>query len=464
MFHIIWPVLTIGLSLFLVIFEILWIVRRDEDYYRLLRFWARILLLNFAIGVASGLVMEFEFGTNWQPFTYAAGGFFGNILGLEGTLAFMLEAGFLGIMMFGWRRVPRGLHLFATIMVALGSSLSAFWILVANSWMQTPSGGYFAASGAFVVTNFGKAIMNPDMPMATVHMWIAALETSAFAVGGISAWYLKRKRHVNVFLKTFRITLIVAIVTSPLQIYFGDAQGLTIKQLQPTALAAMEAHWKTNPKGVGASWNLLAWPDRKAQDNAWSIQIPDGLSIITTRSLTGQVTGLRAFPRKDQPPILIPFYGFRVMVLISFLLLFLAIWTLVAWLRGRLRAGKIVNHPRLLAAWIAAVPLGYLAVETGWLTREEARQPWIIFNVLRTQDASSNLPPAVVALSLAALGLIYALLIVLFIVFARRIIIQGPDSGAQISGPKRSPAAGETGSTAPDTSGLRPNYEQEGGD
>ncbi len=430
MFHIIWPVLTIGLSIFLVILEILWLVRKEQVYYRHLRFWAKLLLLNFSIGVATGLVMEFEFGTNWEPFTTAAGGFFGNVLGLEGTLAFMLEAGFLGIMMFGWKRVPKGVHLFATIMVAVGSSLSAFWILVANSWMQFPTGGHFDASGVFIVDNFWKAIDNPDMPVATVHMWVAAIETSAFVVGGISAWFIWKRRNAEAFLKTFKIALVVAIVATPLQILVGDTQGLKLNEFQPEKLAAIEAHWNTNPPGVGAPWNIVAWPDRQAQKNVWQLQVPNVLSLLETRTLTGEVKGLASFPRADQPPIVIPFYAFRLMVLIGFFLFFLMAWTVVLWARKRLDPETLPNRKWFLSAWMAALPLGYIAVETGWVTREEGRQPWVIYQVLRTSNAYSTLPAWAVGLSLAVLFIIYAGLGVLFIVYARRILKKGLDAPA----------------------------------
>jgi len=426
MFHIIWPVLTVGLSIFLVIIEILWLRTKDDDYYRHLRFWSKLLLINFSIGVATGLVMEFEFGTNWQPFTEAAGGFFGNMLGFEGTLAFMLEAGFLGIMMFGWEKVPRGIHLLSTILVAFGGSLSAFWIIVANSWMQTPAGGHFV-NGRFVLDNFAKALFNPDMATAAPHMWIACIETTVFVVGGISAWYLLRKRNSSFFLKTFKIAAAVAMIVTPLQIYLGDAQGLGVFHDQPAKLAAMEAHWRTNPPGEPASFSVLAWPDRAQQRNLFDLKIPYLLSLLETRTLTGQVRGLASFPRSDQPPVVIPFYGFRLMVLIGVLLFALMVWTIVAWLKGRLSADSIGSHRWLLKCWIAALPLGYLAVEAGWLTREEGRQPWIIYGVLRTQDAYSRLPAWAVDLSFFGLLVIYAILGALFVVFVRRFLQKGPD-------------------------------------
>ncbi|HUX22597.1 MAG TPA: cytochrome ubiquinol oxidase subunit I, partial [Spirochaetia bacterium] len=282
-------------------------------------------------------------------------------------------------------------------------------------------------NGVFVVDNFWKAINNPDMPIAAAHMWVAAIETTAFVVGGISAWYIWKRRFVGPFLTTFKICLIVAIIATPLQIFIGDTQGLKLNQLQPEKLAAIEAHWTTNPPGQGAPWNIIAWPDPSAQKNSWELQVPYVLSILETRSLTGQVKGLKEFPPADRPPIVIPFYAFRLMVLIGFLLFFVMLWTVILWARKRLTSDRAPRHKWLLYAWMAALPLGYLAVETGWLTREEGRQPWVIYHVLRTSNAYSNLPPWAVALSLVILFVIYVGLGTLFLVFAKKILMKGPN-------------------------------------
>jgi cytochrome d ubiquinol oxidase subunit I len=426
-FHIMWPLLSIGLSLLAAVLEALWLKTGDETYYRHARFWSRLLVLNVAVGVASGVPLEFLFGTNWAGFSIATGGFFGNILGFEATMAFMLEAAFLGIMVFGWHRVPRGIHLLATCMVAFGASLSAFWIMVANSWMQTPAGGHMEG-GRFVVTNYFQAIFNDDMPLGASHMWVAALETTAFVVGGVSAWYLLKNRHPDFFRKSFMIAFLAAIMLAPVQIWLGDAAGRLIARTQPTKLAAIESHWRTNAPGTGAPLKILAWPNQEKQDNDWTfIQIPDGLSLLVTHSLTGRVRGLRDFPREDQPPVAIPFYGFRLMAGIGFLLAFLMLWTLWAWGRGKLAPGQLAAQKWLLRAWVAAVPLGYVAVEAGWWTREVGRQPWVIYGLLRTADAASPIPAAAVATSLSIFFMVYNLLFVVFLVFAWRILKQGPD-------------------------------------
>src|SRR5271157_3303049 len=356
MFHILWPVATIGISLFLVFIESCWIRTGKEEYYRHARFWSRLFFLNVALGVATGIPLEFQFGTNWSAFSRAGGDFFGHMLGYEAAMAFMLEASFIGIMMFGWKRVSPQLHLFATSMVALGASLSAFWIVVANSWMQTPAGGFFD-KGKFAVTDHVQAIFNPDMVWSVPHMWVAALEISVFVVGGLSAWYLHKNRHKDFFLASFKWAVIAAIVITPLQIWLGDGAGRGAYEYDPAKLAAFEAHWHTNPQGRGAPFIVLAWPDPEKQDNRWSVEIPNLLSLLTTHTMTGQVRGLREFPRENRPPVVMPFYAFRIMVAIGTALFLLMLWTLWVWRRGGLDAGRVSARKWLLRAWMAALPL-----------------------------------------------------------------------------------------------------------
>jgi cytochrome d ubiquinol oxidase subunit I len=426
-FHILWPIVTIGVSLFLVVIELLWLKTRDPDYYYHARFWSKLFLLNFTIGVVSGIPLEFEFGTNWTRFSSFSGEFFGNILGFEGAMAFMLEAGFLGIMLFGWMRVTPGIHFFSTCMVMLGASLSALWILIANAWMQTPAGGHIE-NGHFRVDNYFEAIFNPNMPQSFSHMWLACLETSLFVIGGISAWYIYRKKHPAFFLKSFKVALIAAVAIAPLQIAVGDLQGRDIYQTQPVKGAAIEAHWETNPPGTGAPWNLLAWPDKEGQKNTWAIQLPNVLSILATASLQGRVLGLKEFPGADRPSeIGTIFYTFRIMVGIGFFFLGLMLWTMGAWVKGKLTLERVDNNRFLLRAWIASIPLGYLATECGWMVRELGRQPWAVYGLLRTQDAASLLPVTSVAVSLTLFVAVYLLLLAVFLIFAVRIIRKGPD-------------------------------------
>jgi cytochrome bd ubiquinol oxidase subunit I len=427
LFHILWPVLTIGLSLFLVVTESLWLRTGDVAWYHHSRFWGRLFLLNFGVGVVTGLPLEFEFGTNWAVFSQTAGGFFGNMLGFEGAMAFMLEAGFLGIMVFGWQRVPWAMHLTATVMVAFGASMSAFWILVANSWMQTPAGGHME-NGRFVLDSYLQAILNPDMPWGFSHMWVACLETSLFVIGGISAWHLLRGRDVAFFRKSFLLVAGLAVIVTPLQIWIGDSSGKVVFKEQPAKGAAIEGHWNTNPPGQAADWAIVAWPDKAQQRNDWQVTVPGVLSWLATGSLRGQVAGLRDFAPNDQPPLLpLIFYAFRIMAGIGFALFVLMLWTGWAALSGRLRPSVITSQKMLLWAWVAAIPLGYIAVDMGWTVREVGRQPWIIHGLLRTSDAVSYLPVESVAFTTAGFFLIDSLLLTIFVIFAYRIACSGPD-------------------------------------
>ena len=436
--HIVWPILSIGLSLFLLIVEILWLKTGNIIYYRHARFWSRLFLLNFGVGVITGIPLEFQFGMNWAPFSIQNGDFFGNILGFEAAMAFMLEAGFLGIMLFGWDRVRPGAHLFATAMVAFGASLSAFWIMSANAWMQTP-GGVHVEDGHIVVDSYYKAIFNPGAFASITHMWTACVETTLFLLGGISAWHLLKQRHQEFYLASFRLALFSVIFIAPLQIILGDISGNVVAEHQAPKLAAMEAHWETNPEGEGASWVALAWPDQDNQRNAWALTIPYGLSLLTTGSLTGKVTGLREFPKEDQPPVLLPFVAFRLMIAIGFALAFLMLWSIITLSKGGLKLPALNNQRNLLWAWVAAAPLGYIAVEAGWITREVGRQPWIVYNIMRTKDAATALPSSLVLSSLAGYTLIYLLLLAAYLYFAKKIIIQGPDLSSPLPQLERKP-------------------------
>lgn len=426
LFHILWPTLTIGLSIFLVTVEALWLKTGDPDYYHHARFWSKLFALNFGIGIVSGLPLQFQLGTNWGPYAVATGEFIGNILGFEASMAFMLEAGFLGIMLFGWQRVPRPMHLFATAMVAFGASLSAFWIMAANAWMQTPTGAHLEGQRV-VIDSYFDAIFNPDMPWAVSHMWVACLETSLFVIGGISAWYILRNRQVSFFFKAFRLAFISAILIAPLQILLGDMSGLSVAKHQPAKLAAMESHWHTNPPGSGAAWVAFAWPDEEQQRNRWALEIPYLLSLIITHSPHGEVKGLREFPRTERAPVLLPFYALRIMILIGFVLFALMLWTAWAWRKGYLTPAKITTQRALLRAWIAAIPLGYIAVDAGWITREVGRQPWLVQGWLRTADMASTLPAPAVLSTLLAYGLVYSGLFIVFLFLAIRLVRKGPD-------------------------------------
>ncbi|EUC13905.1 UNVERIFIED_ORG: cytochrome bd-I ubiquinol oxidase subunit 1 apoprotein [Burkholderia sp. CF145] len=426
-FHILWPILTISLSAFLFLVEALWIKTGDVMLYRQARFWSKLLVLNFAVGVVSGIPMEFQFGTNWAGFSQYAGQFIGNILGFEGAMAFMLEAGFVGVMLLGWGRVPRGVHLFATGMVALGSSISAFWIMVANSWMQTPA-GYAVVDGKIEVTNYLAAIFNPDMVWGVSHMWVAAIETGMFVIAGISAYNLFRRRHPDFFARSFKIALAVLVIAAPLQVWLGDSSGVSVFETQPAKGAAIEGHWHTNAPGTGASWSLLAWPDKTAQRNDWSLEVPGMLSVLGTHSLHGQVKGLTDFKPEDQPPMLpLLYYAFRVMAGIGFCFMLLAFWTVYALRKARGSLDALLARRKLLLAWVLCIPLPYVAVEAGWIVREVGRQPWVVYGLLRTSQAASTVAPSSISLSMVMFFAFYVVLLVTFFVLARRWLRTGPD-------------------------------------
>jgi cytochrome d ubiquinol oxidase subunit I len=295
--------------------------------------------------------------------------------------------------------------------------------------MHTPTGGHFE-NGRFVITNHMEAIFNPDMPWGVSHMWIACIEISIFVIGGISAWYLKKGRFTDFFIKSFKMAMVGAIVVTPLQIWLGDGSGQAVYLHQPTKLGAIEAHWETNPPGKSAPWKLLAWPDKNKQENLWEIDIPYGLSLLLTHSATGQVKGLKDFPKEDQPPVLVPYYAFRVMIAIGGFLFLIMIWTLLAWKKGDLSPGRIGTRKWLLNAWMAAIPLSYLAMEAGWVTREVGRQPWMLYGLLRTQDSATSLQASTVGASLLTFAIVYPLLFALFLLFARQIIAKGPEEEA----------------------------------
>jgi cytochrome d ubiquinol oxidase subunit I len=425
MFHILFPVLTIGLSLYLVVVESLWLLTKQEIYYRMYRFWVKIFAINFAIGVVSGIVLEFEFGTNFSQFSQKVNSVFSPLLAFEVMTAFFLEAGFLGIMLFGWTKVHRGIHFLATCLVSLGSVLSAFWILAANSWMQTPD-GYELVNGKFMVTDFAAAIFNPSSLTRMGHMTVASFETSAFVVAGISAYFLIKERHVPLFRRSLGIALIMAALFSLLQIYVGDKSGRQVYHHQPAKMAAIEAHWETNTKG-GAPFAVIALPDMENERNRFELSIPSLLSLLVTQSPQGRVRGLKEFPRGDRPNVFILFWSFRLMVGIGFLLFFVMVWAAFLWWRGRLYASR-----SFLWTLLMVHPLGFIATELGWVTTEVGRQPWLVYHLMRTADGVSPIPPANVLWSLSLFLIIFSLILVIYFYYILKTLRVGPDLDSPI--------------------------------
>ncbi|MGH1392519.1 MAG: cytochrome ubiquinol oxidase subunit I [Trichormus sp.] len=435
-FHMLWPVLTTGMGIYLVIVEGIWLKTKNPDYYLHARFWSKFYVLNFGIGVATGIPMEFQFGTNWAPFSEAVGNFFGSVIGFEASWAFMLEAAFLGIMLFGWERVNPAIHYLSTILVAVGANLSTVWILTANSWMQTPAGGELV-NGKFVVHDYFQAILNPFMVNSVLHMFFATLETSLFVIGGISAWYILQQRHAEFFAKSLKIALAAAIAVAPLQIYIGHLSGEQVYHYQPTKLAAMEAQWESTPAGEPADWSLLAIPNEKAQKNDWEITIPNALGYILEfkQNLSEPVRGLKEWQPSDRPHMIgLIYYAFRTMIAIGFFFAGLMLLSTLQWLRGKLAAENISQQRWLMRAWVLAAPLGYIAVESGWIVRCVGRQPWTLYGQIRTVDSASQLPASNVLTSLTGFAVVYTILFITAMYFGSRIIRTGPNLELPIPG------------------------------
>ena len=393
--HILWTPLTIGMSWLLFFLEVAWLRSGDERWYKLNRFFEKIFIINFGAGVATGVTMEMAFGILYGPFSQAVGPFFGNILGFETITAFMYEAGFIGLMVFGWGKISKGMHLFATLNVGISSSLSAMWILVANSWMQTPN-GVVLKDGLFQVENWWHAIINDNFIWGFPHMWVATIELSLFVFASVSAWFILKNRQADLFAKLLKPTLLALLIVTPLQIFIGDSAGKDVADTQPTSLAAMEGHYHTYlPDGKpNTNWNLIAFPNANNDGNVFQIAIPHVLSLLETHTWDGTVKGLDQFAPQDRPDVWVPFYAFRAMVAIGFFLFFVALWGNWLRLRGKLDGVSLRKNKWFLRAVIFAGFLPYLAIWTGWWVREIGRQPWVVYGLMRTYEGVSHMSVA----------------------------------------------------------------------
>jgi len=417
-FHILFPSFTIGLACFIAMLESVWLIRKRAFYLHISRFWTRIFALSFGMGVVSGVVMSYQFGTNWARFSARTANVLGPLLAYEVQTAFFLEATFLGILLFGRNRVPKPFYTFAALMVAIGTLISAFWILSANSWMQTPA-GFEMRDGVVHVTDWMQAIFNPSFPYRFAHMVVACFVTTGFAVVAVNAWYLLRGEH-RIFAKhTLSMTLWLLTVLVPAQLVIGDMHGLNTLEHQPAKVAAIEGHWE--PK-QGAPLVLFALPDQKNERNDFEISIPKLGSVILTHSLDGKVPGLKEWPPQDRPYMPIVFWAFRIMVGCGVLMLGIVAWGAV------LRARKRLFDNRLfLRACLFSGPLGFIAIIAGWFTTETGRQPWLVYNVMRTVDgASPGVPGSSVLLSLILFAVAYTIIFGAGSYFILRMIRQGP--------------------------------------
>ena len=419
-FHIIFPSITIGLASYLAVLEGCYLKTHNPVYKQLYLFWSKIFAVNFGMGVVSGLVMAFQFGTNWSGFSEFAGSITGPLLTYEVMTAFFLEAGFLGVMLFGWNKVGPRLHFFATCMVALGTFMSTFWILASNSWMQTPQ-GYIIENGVVVPTDWLAVIFNPSFPYRLAHMAIAAFITSALLVVATGAWHaLKGKRDAAVN-KMLSMGLGLLIVLVPLQVLVGDMHGLNTLKYQPAKIAAVEGHFK-NEGNEPTPLILFGIPDMEAEETKYKLEIPALGSLILTHSLDKQVPALTEFAKEDRPNSTIVFWSFRIMAGLGMLMLLLALWG--NWLRRGQRWG---NKPLFLRFAVLMGPSGLVAVLAGWFTTEVGRQPWVVYGVQRTVDAVSGHGVLPMTISLAVFIVIYCSVFGVGTYYLLHMLKKGPD-------------------------------------
>jgi cytochrome bd ubiquinol oxidase subunit I len=426
-YHIIFPTLSMGLAVFLMVLRALELKTGQARWREAGIFWSRIFALSFGMGVVSGVVLSYEIGTNWGRFSELAGPVVGPLMSYEVLSAFFLEAGFLGIVLFGRNRVGPRLHFFATCMVALGTLMSAFWILSANSFMHTPA-GYHIANGVLQVQSWTQVVFNPSFPYRFAHMVSATYLTTSFVVIAVGAWHVLRKQHAEFGALMLKFGLGAAAVLAPLQVLLGDLHGLNTLEHQPMKVAAMEGHWETAGE---VPLLLFAWPDQAQAMNHFELKVPKLGSVILTHDPQGVVRGLNEVPPQDRPPVAIVFWSFRIMVGCGLVMLALTAWGLLRWWRGRLAKDGIYLRLLLLSG-----PLGFIAVLAGWVTTEVGRQPWVVHGVLRTEHAASIVPTASVAASLTGFILVYGVLFYAFARFFAHLVRKGPQSSAAEPAPE----------------------------
>jgi cytochrome d ubiquinol oxidase subunit I len=416
-FHIIFPAFTIGLASWLAFLAGMYLKTRRTLWRELYLFWLKIFAVSFALGVVSGIVMSFQFGTNWAELSARAGNILGPLLAYEVLTAFFLEATFLGVMLFGWRRVQPRMHFFATCMVALGTLISTFWIIAANSWMHTPA-GFSLVDGVFEPENWWHIVFNPSFPLRLAHMTLAAFITTCFVIGGISAVYLLRQRHREAAQLMLKLSICFAAIAVPLQVVIGDLHGLNVRDHQPMKLAAIEGHWET---GRGVPLLLFAWPDPARETNHYEVSVPKLGSLILTHEIDGEVAGLKEVAPELRPPVAPVFFAFRTMVGIGVLMLTLVAWSAVQWRRGRLFESKLV-----LRAWMLMTPAGFIAVLAGWYTTEIGRQPYVVYGLLRTSQAATAIDAGSVITSLIVFATVYLFVFIAGTYYLLKLLRRGP--------------------------------------
>src|SRR5712671_3513468 len=417
--HIIFPAITIGLASYLAVLEGLWVWRKDTVYRDLYHFWSRIFAVNFGMGVVSGLVMAYQFGTNWSYFSRFAGGVTGPLLSYEVLTAFFLEAGFLGVALFGWNKVGPGLHFFATIMVAIGTLISATWILASNSWLHTPQ-GFEIVNGRVVPVDWLQVIFNPSFPFRLAHMTLAAYLATALFVGASGAWHVLRGRATPANCRMLSMAMWMILAVTPIQMGVGDAHGLNTLKYQPAKIAALEGHWANTP-GESVPLILFGLPDMTAETTHHAIEVPYLGSLILTHDIHGHIPGLKEFAPEDRPNSSIIFWTFRVMVGLGLLMLALGLWSLL--LRWR---GSLFNSRPFLRFATLMGPTGLIAILAGWMTTEIGRQPWVVYGVMRTKDAVSNHSALELSITLIVFLVMYFAVFGTGISYMLKLVAKGP--------------------------------------
>jgi len=417
MFHFLFVPLTLGLSFVVAYMESQYVKTGDESYLRMTKFWGKLFLINFAVGVVTGLTLEFQFGTNWSRYSAYVGDIFGSLLAIEAAVAFFLESTLIGVWIFGWKKLSKKAHAAVMWIIAIASSMSAVWILVANAWMQSPV-GYTIRNGRAELTDFAAVIFQKFAIVKFVHTVSAAYTLAAFVVMGISAYHLLRKHQVKFFTRSFQIGLTFGLVFSFVVFILGDLNGVVVAQKQPTKLAAMESLWETQKR---APVYMFAWPDPENSRNAVEIgRIPGLLSFLVLHDINGEVPGLRDFPKDERPPVLITSFAFKGMVGLGCLFILL---TVVGWFKRK----KLLESPGYLRIMMWSIPLPYLAIQLGWLVTEIGRQPWIVYGLVKTSDAVSPIATSQVAITLIGFVLLYGLLGASGFFLIARKAIKGPD-------------------------------------
>jgi cytochrome d ubiquinol oxidase subunit I len=422
-FHFIFPAFSIGLASYLAVLEGLWLATGKARYLTLFRYWLKIFAIAFAMGVVSGIVMSYQFGTNWSVFSDRAGPIVGPLMAYEVLTAFFLEAGFLGVMLFGLERVGKKLHFLATLMVAAGTAMSAFWILSVNSWMQTPTGWTLNEAGQFVPAgSWLDIIFNPSFPYRLVHTVLAAYLTTALVVGGVGAWHLIKGRDNKAVRTSFSMAMWMAALVAPVQIFVGDLHGLNTLEHQPAKIMAMEGHFESY--GKGAPLILIGHPDREAEKTHVLIEIPRLSSLILKHDPDAPLSGLKTIPKSDRPPAEIVFWSFRIMVGLGLSMFALGLWSLLARVRKRLYDWRWLHRFA-----VAMGPAGFVAVIAGWVTTEVGRQPWVIYGLLRTKDAVSPIALPGVTGSLVAFVIVYFAVFGAGTMYILKLMAKAPEEG-----------------------------------